>query len=323
MTDPQPKPATLSKPPVSPWMAAFIVLMVTVISFGVAQVIGIFVAFGLYNGSPDLEFEAAMMEFAAAMENPEGDEQMRPLLWVAQAITTVVGLAVIPFIFWWSMRRKSLTTFFTGTPVRPINYLVVAGIVVCFAGVTSILVEWNSGIDLPGSVGSWMREMEDKAMELTKFMTSFSNVNQYLVALMVMAVFAGFSEELAFRGLLQTELQKAFKNYHAAIWVAAFFFSALHLQFYGFIPRMVLGALFGYLYYWSGNLIVPMFAHFVHNGLTVTLIYLGYTDLPGAEENSQSFPWYGVVLSGVICAGLVYYYRSIQPKPASPDDLPA
>lgn len=322
MTDPQPKPV-LAKPPVSPWMAAFIVLLVTVISFGVAQVIGLFVAFGLYKGTPDLPFDAAMLEFAASMENPEGDEQMRPLLWVAQAITTVVGLAVFPFIFWWSMRRRSLMTFFTTTPVRPIHFLLLFGIVVFFAGVTSVLVEWNSNIDLPGGVGQWMREMEDKAMELTKFMTSFSNVNQYLVALLVMAVFAGFSEELAFRGLLQTELQKAFRNHHAAIWVSAFFFSALHLQFYGFIPRMVLGAMFGYLYYWSGNLIVPMFAHFVHNGLTVTLIYFGFTDLPGTEGSTETFPWYGVVLSGLICAGLVYYYRSLHPKPAAPDDLPA
>jgi uncharacterized protein len=98
----------------------------------------------------------------------------------------------------------------------------------------------------------------------------------------------------------------------------------MHLQFYGFVPRVLLGALFGYLYYWSGNLIVPIFAHFVNNFIQVTLIYMGLTDAPGMEtEDPTAMPWYGVVLSTAICGLLLYRFRATQPKSLSPDDIPA
>ncbi|HMJ69868.1 MAG TPA: CPBP family intramembrane glutamic endopeptidase [Cyclobacteriaceae bacterium] len=312
MIDPQPAPV---KQEPSPWNVAFVVLLVTVLGFGlVAQLIGLGVAFMFYDGT--------MMDFANDIQEPTGKEELKALIWIAQGITTVLGLAVIPFVAWWTMRRKSLTTFFSGMPVRPVTFLLIIGIVISFTGLNSVFIEWNSNIDLPFGWDTWARAIEEKAMELTKFLTSFSNVGQYLVGVLVVAVFAGFAEELAFRGLLQPELQKAFKNHHAAIWVTAIFFSALHLQFYGFFPRMLLGALFGYMYYWSGNLIVPVFAHFVNNLFAVSMIYFGLSDLPGMEENPTSLPWYAVALSSAVCFAMIYYFRSIQPKPA-PDDIPA
>jgi len=126
----------------------------------------------------------------------------------------------------------------------------------------------------------------------------------------VIAVLAGFGEELVFRGLLQPELHKATGNIHFAIWTSAIFFSALHMQFYGFIPRMFLGALFGYLYYWSGNLIIPMFAHFFNNFMAVTSIYYGFSDLPGMESDKpESAPWYLVIFMTAICGLLIYVFQ--------------
>jgi len=54
----------------------------------------------------------------------------------------------------------------------------------------------------------------------------------------------------------------------------------------------MLGVLFGYLYYWTGSLWVPVFAHFLNNGAAVIVSYLssrgfissGYEDF-GATNN--------------------------------------
>ena len=108
-------------------------------------------------------------------------------------------------------------------------------------------------------------------------------------------------------------------NIHLSIWASAIIFSAIHFQFYGFIPRLLLGALFGYLYYWSGNLLIPMFAHFVNNAFGVIMIYLHrheITDL-NVEDNTAA-PLQYVILNAALTVGLLYYiwrhYRQLPAK---------
>jgi hypothetical protein len=92
----------------------------------------------------------------------------------------------------------------------------------------------------------------------------------------------------------------------AAIWIAAFIFSAIHLQFEGFLPRMVLGAVLGYLYYWTGNLWVPIIAHAFNNGVQVILIYVTGMDLSNFdEESSDQLQWWMIPLS-IIIMYLIY-----------------
>jgi membrane protease YdiL (CAAX protease family) len=265
------------------------------------------------------------MEYVTDLSDPIGKEDMKMLLMIVQGAATLFGLAVIPAIFWRSLTRSRVLDLVKTPPVKPIHFLMVLGIVLFFNGVNSAVIEWNQNLDLPdGGFETWARGLEDRATEVTKFMTSFATFGEFFVGVLVIAVFAGIGEELAFRGFLQPQFQKSFKSVHAGIWIAAIFFSALHLQFYGFVPRVLLGALFGYLYYWSGNLLIPIFAHFVNNLFIVIMIYLGVTDAPGVEsEDPTSLPWYGVMISAVICAFLVYRFREIQPKSTAPDDLPA
>jgi len=85
--------------------------------------------------------------------------------------------------------------------------------------------------------------------------------------ILIIAILPAFGEELIFRGVLQKILSDLFRNKHAAVWVTALFFSAVHLQFFGFLPRLILGLAFGYLYLWSGTLWLPIIAHFVNNAV--------------------------------------------------------
>lgn len=132
-------------------------------------------------------------------------------------------------------------------------------------GVANIL---NQGMQLPSflaPVEQWMREQEDAMERVTRLLLEGKGPGVLLANLLVIAVIAGVTEEFMFRGALQRILGKWLRSYHAVIWTAAFLFSAFHLQFYGFIPRLLLGAYFGYLLYWSNNIWLPVVAHFFNN----------------------------------------------------------
>ena len=135
----------------------------------------------------------------------------------------------------------------------------------------------------------------------------------------LMALLPALSEELSFRGTLQQIISKdqsgkvQSTKVHLAIWITAFIFSAIHMQFYGFVPRMLLGAMFGYVFVWSGSLWVPITMHFVNNGLAVLVYYL-----MGESENTKNIAdtlgagdtWYLGVFSILITSlGLLIFYR--------------
>lgn len=118
-------------------------------------------------------------------------------------------------------------------------------------------------------VEDWMKEQEAVAEQLTNMLLAGKGVVTLLFNLLVIAIAAGITEEFLFRGALQRVLSKWTSNHHLVIWTAAIVFSIFHMQFYGFLPRMLLGAYFGYLLYWSQNIWVPVFAHFVNNAVVV------------------------------------------------------
>lgn len=124
------------------------------------------------------------------------------------------------------------------------------------------------------SIGKWMKEAEEAAGEQIGFMLKRDSVQDLLMNLLFIAVFAGVGEELFFRGVLQRILIKLFKSPLAGIMVTAIVFSAIHFQFYGFIPRFVLGVLLGLVYWYSGSLWPAIVAHTVYDAFAVVAIYI-------------------------------------------------
>jgi membrane protease YdiL (CAAX protease family) len=117
-----------------------------------------------------------------------------------------------------------------------------------------------------------MKASELQAAQLTQSMLNVSNVQGLVFNIILIALLPGLGEELFFRGALQRVFQE-WKGPIVAIWITAFIFSAIHFQFYGFLPRMLLGAFLGYLFYWSGNLWLPILAHFINNFIAVIFYY--------------------------------------------------
>jgi hypothetical protein len=195
---------------------------------------------------------------------------------------------------------------------------------IAFMATNSIFIDWNAHLSFPESMKGfedWARSYEDRAEELTKYMTQFSSTGEFLFAFLVIGILPAFGEELVFRGMLQPQLFRATKNIHIAIWTTAILFSAFHLQFFGFVPRMLLGALFGYLYYWSGNLLMPMFAHFVNNGFSVLMIYLNQKGVVDMDmESTETAPWSAVIIFTLIAGAMLYYFKKFyDQKRTQPD----
>lgn len=136
--------------------------------------------------------------------------------------------------------------------------------------------------DFMASLENWMREAENDTAEMTENLLSEKGIAPFITNLFIISIMAAITEELLFRGALLSIVRKKIKNPHIAIWLVAIIFSAIHFQFFGFIPRMLLGAVLGYLLYWSGNLWVPIFAHFLNNALSI----IGYKT--GLFEKSNS-----------------------------------
>lgn len=138
----------------------------------------------------------------------------------------------------------------------------------------SFLTIWNKGMTLPvwmSGVEEVMRSMEDSALETTNLLLSGRSIGSLILNLIVVAGLAAVSEELFFRGAMQQFIQERFKNGHASVWLTAIIFSVVHFQFYGFLPRLFLGAILGYLFLFTRNLWIPIVLHFLNNATVIVV----------------------------------------------------
>ena len=286
-----------------PVLSLFFILLVVLIGFlFIGPLTGLWVTSLFYEGN-----------LLAELQKPKPDASLFLPIMVTQGFTSLLGLIIIPILYLKFSEQKSIIPFFPREKeiTKPLIIIPLLGI--CFLIAISPITEWNMNFQFPEILkefGTWARTQEDKLMEMTKVLTSFGSTPEFILGLVVIAVLPGIGEELVFRGLIQNELWRGSKNIHVAIWVSAFLFSAIHIQFFGFVPRLLLGALFGYLYYWSGNLLIPMVAHFFHNGFTLTMIYLynmGSTEIN--IDSEESAPVLLVALCGVATFVLLYYFR--------------
>ena len=163
------------------------------------------------------------------------------------------------------------------------------------------LVTANEAMSLPASLSGlehWMRVMEDSAAETTKQILDIHTVGELIACVLVVGVMAGLSEEMLFRGAMLRMMQDSRLGKHVVVWIVAIIFSAFHMQFYGFFPRLVLGLWLGYLLVWTGSLWVPIIAHTLNNSTVVIFSYLSnkgivpadYGDTIGIPADG-SFPW--------------------------------
>lgn len=182
-----------------------------------------------------------------------------------------------------------------------------------------LLIEWNNNLHLPESMSGLeesLRNMEDSASTGISALSGGNTVGDLIMGILIIGILTGIAEELFFRGALQNLFMTMPKvKKHFAIWAAAFIFSFMHFQFFGFVPRLLLGAYFGYLIWWTGSVWVPVIAHAFNNSLVVLLSWIAArSGVAESVENAAAInlgtDWYTITLSVAVTAlGLIVLRR--------------
>ena len=201
-------------------------------------------------------------------------------LQIIQVLNQVVGFLMPPVVYVMLVKEKPFNYLgFTKLPAWSLLGIVAMFTVIPFL---SWVTEWNDGIVFPESMSAieeQLRGIQEKTEEVIKL---FISQGSLFSSLLIIAALAAISEELLFRSVIQKSLIKLFKNAHVAIIVTALVFSAFHGDFFGFVPRFILGLMLGYMFWLSGSIFPSMLMHFVNNATIVMLYYLntrGFIDI--------------------------------------------
>ena len=242
----------------------------------------------------------------------------RAVQFISSVITFIVGGVSVAYLIFENPKEELMISSWGGGK----NYLYGIIALLALLPIVGVLNEWNQGISFPDALApleQWMREAEDAAAELQERFLSGTSYLDLIINIVIMAITPAICEELLFRGVLQNQLEKWFKNAHIAVWVAAIIFSAIHFQFYGFLPRMVLGAALGYLLVYGKSLWLPIVAHCVNNSLAVITAW-GANKLEIMKEVEAVAPTYNTsedyifLIGCIFVVGLSYYKLRVRTR---------
>ena len=233
---------------------------------------------------------------------------------ITQTLTTIGTFLVPSLLFAYCQNRQWFDyNAANRRPKQPMVNMVLI-LSVTLLPVVGALSAFNQNI-MPqeGSVAEFMRDMEEAANQILELVTSQHSSWDLIANILVFAVLAGICEEFFFQGALQPLLMNWTRNPHVGILLTALIFSALHFQFYGFIPRFLLGVYLGYLFYWSRSLWLPILAHVLHNALSIMVDYT--LQARGLDtDNMQYTDVHGALPTAAFCAlisamAIVYIWR--------------
>ena len=164
-----------------------------------------------------------------------------------------------------------------------------------------------SKIDLPDFFSS----MDEDSMATLAALLKMDNLGDLFINLFLIAILPGIGEELLFRGVIQTEIMKKWRNPHIAIWVTAIIFGAFHFQIVGLIPKMMIGAVLGYAYYYSGSLVLPMIMHALNNGFAAVAYYVTGEEAMAQPEIPQDVPIIPVLVTTLMFVLIMKHIQKI------------
>ncbi len=296
--------------PRAPWRNMMILFGLILLGLSVGNVLGMILLLVLSSS----QTAVSAPEIGNILQNPAAIPHAWWYIMAMQAVVHVFTFLVPSLIYWRWIENRKLNHFLVKPSPSFLLFLITAAAVLVFMPFDSWVIELNKKMSLPSnlkSIENWMASQERTMEQMTVFLTDFASWPKLFVALVVIAIIPAVGEECLFRGLIQRKIFNKTQNMHIAIWVAAALFSAIHLQFYGFVPRMLLGAMFGYLYWWSANLWIPIVAHLVNNGTTLVLLFLNNRQIIqfDIEKSDASVSFGAGFVSLLLTASLLYFFK--------------
>jgi uncharacterized protein len=278
------------------WSKLFISLAIILLSFLMAQVlVSVLISLApteisqnIHTANPE-DLSSAQISF------------LKVLQFIAAIFTFLLPAIVIALIF----SRNIGETLFLKQKSSFWVYLLSSLVLISSIPWMNMVIEWNAEINLPFSLEVVFKALEEAAMRSTEIMLQGDGFSTLLINILLLALVPALGEEIFFRGLIQGMIYKYSRNKHLAVIVAAFLFSAIHFQFYGFVPRMLLGAFFGYLVIYTNSIWPAVWAHFLNNSMAVVSYFIlgndisGIDDL-GSKEQNAVFILVSIVISGML-----------------------
>lgn len=307
-----------SVPQRPPWRNMMLLLGLVLLGMSLGNLLAMAAIIALHMPQGEMGLE----DVAKMLQNPQQYPNSWWYLMLLQAIAHPFTF-LIPGVIYWRWSEQHRVEDFVRRPLP--SYLLLAIsllIMIAFMPFNSWIIEWNGNLHLPqglSRIEEWMRRKEDEVAAMTRFLTDFSSVTELSVALTVIAVIPAIGEEVLFRGIIQRKIFHKIGDMHFSIWATAALFSATHLQFYGFVPRMLLGAMLGYMYAWTRNLWTPIFAHFVNNAAIVVVVYLSHHQAIDFDmaKSASSVSWPSALVSLALTAGLLFNLKMISQRSSS------
>ncbi|AMR31050.1 hypothetical protein A0256_06230 [Mucilaginibacter sp. PAMC 26640] len=289
----------------SPLMQFAIFLGITVGILLLFNLLGVGVIVGIYG----IDVLTDLMK--GNLDNP----QLPQVLYILQIISTTVPLFVAPVIFARYVVKEPVTYLKPYLKAPLLLFAVAFLIMMVSMPPIEMLSNINQQMVLPkflSGLERWMKESEAQAQKLIVLLLKMNGVGDVLKNVILIGLFTAIVEELTFRGVLQTIMLRWTKNTHAAIWVTAALFSAFHMEFYGFLPRMLLGGLFGYFVAWSGSIWPAIWGHFLNNGAAVVATYLyQQKKITVNLDDGHTFSYGVYVLCVIIIIILLLVYKNV------------
>jgi membrane protease YdiL (CAAX protease family) len=250
--------------------------------------------------------------FSDTIAHPESHIGNLKFLQIIQSIC----LFILPAYFFARITKGQAIFFFSlNKRVSIKTALIIILIMIAAIPFINLLGDINMKMSLPSflsNIEGWMKHAEERAAELTTLLVSGKSISSLLINLVMIAVLPAIGEELIFRGVFQRILMDSTRNAHLAVLIAAFVFSAFHLQFYGFLPRFMMGIILGYLYLYSGTLWLPILAHFINNAVATIFFFLHNNGVvsDSLDTIGTGEGWHiGVLSAGIILTIMFYLQR--------------
>jgi hypothetical protein len=236
-------------------------------------------------------------------------------------IVSSFGMFVVTALLFAKSESKQWISFLNFKKTRPVLLILTVLIMLSIGPMMEFINDLNKNMVLPEALKEievWMKLKEEQMLEMTKQLLVMNSFNIFLINILMLAIIPALGEELIFRACLQKVFARWTGNYHIAIWITAIIFSAIHFQFYGFLPRMVLGALFGYMLVWSGSIWVPILAHFLNNGIATLGAYViqqkGKSIENVFEPDPASIPVFIASTLAFVALIWYFYYYTVNSK---------
>lgn len=249
------------QPRFSPWMQFAILLVLTGVGLMIGVYLSLFIA-QAYLHLPLIEAQNGLLKSSDAN-----------LLRTVQFVSTFFGMALPALIFARIVNRKPFSFIGFNSAISYKQIFIIIGIAIIGLILSGALSELNAMIPLSKSLEHSFKSMEDEYNKEVFALANMKTTQDYIVSLIIIALLPAIFEEMLFRGCLQPVMINITKNAFAGILITSILFSALHGSFYGFLPRLALGLILGYIYYYSKNIWLAITFHFLNNAFAVSELY--------------------------------------------------